>query len=374
MSDLRSRLGTHRWSGPLVTSVLAIGIAGVVLATGIPTLIGAISSPSWDGNDDDIFASLEQAHDRQAEASSRRFLGRSPFVVPGRPQTRPAAPKPRPERPKPEPRPEPPKVDPGPPSTYTGPAPTGVAGPLVFFGSNDQIPLGQEKNGVKVLALIGPTAVRLGHKGGTYEVNFLDDDFSTIFKPFSDSIDPGVLGKAPEGAGEPEPSEPSEPSESVASTAPAAVSEPWSPQRGSAVKVTFNDRGEDRTIFGRIQYLGRGGDGKGRSMVVRGEVDGRAVFQRIDESQVIEMGEAPDDMVPPIDDDDGVDEEPLSDEDVSPNLAETLRNMSNAQLESRHYQLTEILNRPELGDEMRDGLETELRLINDILRGQSNDG
>ena len=44
-------------------------------------------------------------------------------------------------------------------------------------------------------------------------------------------------------------------------------------------------------------------------MVVRGEIDGRAVFQRIDESQVIEMGEAPDDMVPPIDDDGGVDDD-----------------------------------------------------------------
>ena len=112
-------------------------------------------------------------------------------------------------------------------------------------------------------------------------------------------------------------------------------------------------------------------------MVVRGEVDGRTVFQRIDESQVIEMGEAPEDSVPPLEDEadteEEPDEEPSDESDLDPNLESTLRNMTTAQLESRHYQVTQILNRPELGEEMRAGLETELRLIDSILRAPAND-
>ena len=117
-------------------------------------------------------------------------------------------------------------------------------------------------------------------------------------------------------------------------------------------------------------------------MVVRGEIDGRTVFQRIDESQVIEMGEAPEDSVPPLDNEgeageeteQETDDEPLDESQLDPNLESTLRNMTTAQLESRHYQVTEILNRPELGEEMRAGLEAELRMINDILRAPANDG
>ena len=116
-------------------------------------------------------------------------------------------------------------------------------------------------------------------------------------------------------------------------------------------------------------------------MVVRGEVDGRTVFQRIDESQVIEMGEAPEDSVPPLENEadpeeeaqEEPDAEPLDENDLDPNLETTLRNMTTAQLESRHYQVTQILNRPELGEEMRAGLETELRLIDSILRAPAND-
>ena len=376
MSDLRQKLAAHRWSGPLVTSVVAIAIAAVVILSGIPTLIGAITSPSWDGNDEDIFASLEVAHDRQAEVSSRRFLGRSPFVVPGRPQTRPAAPRPRPERPtRPEPRPEPPKPDPGPPKTYTGPEPTGVAGTVVFFGSNDQVRLGQEKNGIRVLGIIGPTVVRLGHKGGEYEVSFLDDDFSSIFKPFRESVDPDILGKAPETAAEPAtPKTPVSRPEPEPTREIAASSEPWAPRRGAAVRVTFNDQGEQKTLVGRIQYLTRNGNDGNQSMVVRGEIDGRTVFQRIDVSQVTEMGEAPEGSVPPLDEDEGGENDPVSMDDVNPNAEATIRNMSTTQLESRHYQVTEVLNRPELGEEMRSGLEAELRLINDLLRGTGNDG
>lgn len=388
MSDLRQKLGVHRWSGPLVTSVIAIALAiGVVLAN-IPTLIQALSSPNSDGNDQDIFATLTEAHNRQAEVSSRRFLGRSPFVVPGRPRTRPAPPPVRTERPKPEPRPVT-KVDTGPPSSYTGPDPTGVAGTVVFFDSDLRVSIGQEENGVRVLDILGPTLVRLGHKGGEYEVSFLDDDYSSIFKPFSGSTSSDILGEAPTNSqGAPVSTPVAEP-ETQATTRPVQEIEggSWSPQRGGAVTVTFNDGGQERTITGRIQYISSPGGEGGGSMVIRGEIDGRTVFQRIDDSQVVEMTEAPEDALPPLEDLEDTadpDEEsdvPAEDElgeegeaEVDPQMEERLRGMSVAQLESRHYQLTAVLNRPELEEQMRAGLEAELRMINDLLRERANDG
>ena len=391
MSDFRQKFGAHHWSGPLITSVLAISIAVIVIITNIPTLLGALSTPSSDGQDQDIFAALNEAHTKQAEVSSRRFLGRSPFVVPGRPLTRPAPAPVRTERPKPEPRPVP-KVDTGPPSSYTGPAPTGVAGTIVFFGSNVQVPIGREDNGVKVLGILGPTLVRLGHKGGEYDVSFLDDDYSSIFKPFAGSATSDVLGSAPENIeGTPRSTPRTEPTErSAARSDSPVVSEPWAPRRGGAVTVVFNDGGQERTITGRIQYLASSGDSSGGSMVIRGQVDGRTVFQRIDDSQVVEMNEAPEDSLPPLDEGDGSDEgdkddpeeesdapeEEMGEEDpvVDPQLEQRLRGMSVPQLESRHYQLTAVLNRPELQDQMRAGVEAELRLINDLLRERANDG
>ncbi|MCP4834063.1 MAG: hypothetical protein GY895_04800 [Phycisphaera sp.] len=385
MSDFRQKLGVDRWSGPLITSLLAISIAVIVIITNIPTLLGALSTPSSDGRNEDIFATLTEAHNQQAEVSSRRFLGRSPFVVPGRPSTRPAPAPVRTERPKPEPRPIP-KVDTGPPSSYTGPAPTGVAGTVVFFGSNVQVSVGREENGVKVLGILGPTLVRLGHKGGEYDVSFLDDDYSSIFKPFAGSTSSDVLGSAPENIqGAPSTVVAAEPTErTVAQSSLPVASEPWAPRRGGAVTVTFNDGGQERTITGRIQYMASpNGDGGG-SMVIRGEIDGRTVFQRIDDSQVVEMIEAPEDSLPPLDAGDEADpeeesetaEEEMGEEDpvVDPQLEERLRGMSVTQLESRHYQLTAVLNRPELQDQMRAGVEAELRLINDLLRERANDG
>ena len=350
MNSLRDRIVAQRWSGPLVTCTLAILIAAGVVLAGLPGLLSAIAVPSVATEGDDVFASLNAAHERQAEISSRRFLGRSPFEVPKSPGRRPVAPPPRPEPPKTEPKPEPPKVDPGPPATYTGPAPTGVAGTLVFFGPNLQIALGREDDGVRVLGILGPTEVRLGHKGGEYEVDFLRGDIEDIFTPFSADVRADVLGTSPDT--------------DVATTS----TEPWSPERGSAISMTFMDGDRRRSIRGRVQYMGRGGSG--RTMVIRGEVDGRTVFQRIDESQVIDMEQAPDDSVPPLDDE--VEDAPEG--EIDPLVETTLRNMTTAELQSRHYQVTAVLNRPELAESMRASLEAELRLINDLLRGTDNGG
>ncbi|MAI72032.1 MAG: hypothetical protein CMM01_14115 [Rhodopirellula sp.] len=159
-------------SGPLVTSLLAIAIAAVVLLMEVPGLLSAVTTPSWEDDAGDTMAVLAASHAEQAEINRRRFTGRSPFVVPSRPRSRPKAPVARPrETPK---APEVPKGPPPPPSTYTGPKPTGILGTLVLFGSaEDVIALGDEKDGVRVLAIIDLWQVRLAHKGGEYDVDLI---------------------------------------------------------------------------------------------------------------------------------------------------------------------------------------------------------
>jgi SAM-dependent methyltransferase len=52
---------------------------------------------------------------------------------------------------------------------YLGEKPKSVLGPIVYFESF-QIKVGEESNGIKVLATNAPWSVKLGYKGGEYEV------------------------------------------------------------------------------------------------------------------------------------------------------------------------------------------------------------
>ncbi len=166
-------------SGPLIASLLAVAIAAVVLLMEIPGLLSAVTTPSWEDDSGDPMAVLAANHAEQAEINSRRFTGRSPFVVPSRPRTRPKAPVARPRET--AETPEVPKGPPPPPATYTGPKPTGILGTLVLFGSAENvIAMGDEKDGVKVLDIIDIWQVRLAHKGGEYDVDLIARE-STFF-------------------------------------------------------------------------------------------------------------------------------------------------------------------------------------------------
>ena len=167
-----SSLSEVRMSGPLITSLLAVAIALGVLVIQVPGLFSAVATPSWENDAEDPIAVLAANHAEQAEINRRRFTGRSPFVVPSRPRSRPKAPAARPrETPTAA---EPPKGPPPPPTTYSGPKPTGILGTLVLFGSAENvIALGDEKDGVKVLAIIDIWQVLLAHKGGEYEVDII---------------------------------------------------------------------------------------------------------------------------------------------------------------------------------------------------------
>lgn len=391
MNEVLQKLKSVRWSGPLLTSVASIIVISAIVFAGLPGVVSAMAAPSWDGNSEDVFAALTDAHNRQAEISARRFQGRSPFVVPSRPRTRPAAP--RAETPKPRPRPEAPKIETGPPKSYTGPEPIGVAGPYVFFSANTQILVGQEDNGVEVIAILSANIVKLGHKGGEYEVSFLKANPESIFTPFKSLNSSSVLGRA-----NPNATAKSTPTKTSEASTPAAVFEPepktalsdddrgdgdvqttWIPAEGSRVAVTFNDGGVTRSLTGNLEYLD--GSGSSRNMVVRGTVEGRTVYQRITGDQLVTMNPVTEETVANRDPE-SISELPTEEleeiepveviedtsETIDPSIEATLRGMSFSELSDLNVQLAARLESSDLSEEVRVGIEIEIRLINELLR------
>lgn len=357
-----------RWSGTLVTSLLAVLIALGAVASELPTLLGAFSTPSWSDDGEDAFAAIDAAHHRQAEVSVRRFSGRSPFELPARPSTRPAPRPPRTELRPTEPVREPPKVETGPPATYTGPKPTGVAAELVFFEGDLQVLLGDEQSGVTVLGILGPRKVRLGHKGGEYEVDFFDADGASLFKPFR-AGNPQVLGDRPTPRGV------------------ETGGDGYRPNVGDHVRVVVNINGARREIAGRVQSMSGLG---GRSMRIVPD-DGGAV-RTITSSQLVEIGPFGDDASPGdppgTEDADATDAggeddvaDPQDDEtEEEENLApippaiseEQFRIMSVSELEAAYPPRAHALDRTDLDPGTRTRLQNELTIIHDLLRPPSN--
>ncbi|MDA0215227.1 MAG: hypothetical protein O2875_07675 [Planctomycetota bacterium] len=173
-----------RWSIPLIGSLLAIAsCVWVVAAELLPIAFTLFTSQSQNETTSAMSKAIEQ-HEELIKVSVDRFTGRSLFMMPS-PPPRPAPPTPAPVAPPPPPPPPPPPVA---PSEYTGTKPTGVLGSLVFFGSDLTILVGEEKNGIKVLAVEPPFNMKIGHMGGTYSVSIWEPtDLTKLSMPFSKS-------------------------------------------------------------------------------------------------------------------------------------------------------------------------------------------
>ena len=155
-----------RWSIPLIGSLLAAGICGWVVAAGLfPIAVTLMTSQNQSETNSAMNKAIEK-HDSLAKVSADRFTGRSLFTMPS-PPPRPAPPPAAPVAPPPPPPPAPP---PSAPSEYTGTKPTGMLGQMIFFGSELTIRVGEEKNGIKIIAVEPPTNVRIEHMGGIYSV------------------------------------------------------------------------------------------------------------------------------------------------------------------------------------------------------------
>jgi hypothetical protein len=264
---------------------------------------------------------------------------------------------------------ETPKVETGPPASYTGPKVAGVAAELVFFENGEEILVGTESDGVAVLAILGPRKVRLGHKGGEYEVDFLATDASAVFEAFrSAASGDRVLGTPPEGSRD-------------------AIG--FVPSIGDRVHATVMINGQRRTVDGRVESIsGRSGS---RVMRIRPE-DGGPV-RTILERQLAEIAPAEgppaapgpnltEDAEPNADEvdltaDNGDEPTESEDEDLDENDAAPIpparteaeyRAMSVAQLEAAYPPIARALERSDLDDPTRDRLGAEMNLIHDLLR------
>jgi hypothetical protein len=351
------------WSGALVTSLVAIAIGIGAVAVELPSLTSAVSTPSWEDDGTDAFATVEVAHRRQAEVNARRFAGRSPFVVPSRPKTRPAPRPPRPETRPTEPVREPTKVETGPPATYTGPKVVGIAAELVFFDNGSEVIVGTESDGVAVLAILGPRKVRLGHKGGEYEVDFLVTDASKVFEAFRASSGDRVLGTPPKGRRE---------------------AGRYIPASGDHVRATVTINGQRRVVEGRVESI----SGREGSRVMRIMPDDGGPVRNILESQLAEIGpatptgdgesSASDDVTGEEEIEttlDAEDPEQTDDVDVpAPRTEAEYRAMSTAELEAAYPPIAQALENNTLDDATRARLTAEMNLIHDLLRPPSQGG
>lgn len=155
-----------RWSIPLIGSLIALAICGWVVAAQLIPIAVTLMTSQNESETNSAMNKVIEKHDSLVKVSVDRFTGRSLFTMPA-PPPRPAPPPAAPVAPPPPPPPAPP---PSAPSEYTGTKPTGMLGQMIFFGSDLTIQVGEEKNGIKIIAVEPPTNVRIGHMGGIYSV------------------------------------------------------------------------------------------------------------------------------------------------------------------------------------------------------------
>ena len=179
--------GTTKPDRLLIASAGSIVLAVVVVTVQLPAVLVAVLGSGM-GNDEpqEVLAKLLKEHDTEVSTYQARFNGRSLFF-------KPPAPAPRP-RPVPPPRDEeiiPPP--PRPPSTvYTGPSVVAILGDEVWFRSprdgvsSLRIQVGDQQEGITVLAANAPWSVRLGYERGEYDIEL----FARTFPGLLDSPRP----------------------------------------------------------------------------------------------------------------------------------------------------------------------------------------
>ena len=165
-----------RLKGPLGVSLAASLLIAMSLVVRLPPMFTSLVVGGPGAVDDGMLEGLLAQHDDVIRLDLQRFAGRSVFFTP------PQQPRPRPVVPEPDPEPvenPEPVEDPGPPpppSSYTGPAIIAILGDEAWFRRSFgaeavlRIRVGEERDGIRVLATEAPWTVRLAHAGGEYDV------------------------------------------------------------------------------------------------------------------------------------------------------------------------------------------------------------
>jgi hypothetical protein len=193
--------GVH-WTPRLLAGLALIMVAAAVAGVGVLSLLTTLLTFGSDVEPSSALKDSLQKHEQLAKLDRDRFDGRSAFFMP-----------PAPVRPVPKPPPPPkdvkPPEPPAPiiPAEYTGKKPIAVLGPTVYFDSF-QVKVGEESNGIKVIATNAPWSVKLGHEGGVYDVpiwpqkkeEFFSGKWPTSRTPGIESSTAGAKDKGGPGA------------------------------------------------------------------------------------------------------------------------------------------------------------------------------
>ncbi len=163
-------------STPLLINAAAIAVAVWMFGSKLPALPSALFTEGLENDETSAFLSeyLEN-HAVDLQTYQARIDGRSVFFLPPAPKD-PIPIKLVQEEDPPGPPPPPPT-----PTNYTGPSVRFLVGNEVYFRNKLRIKLGEEKQGVRVLAVDPPWTVNVAHAGGEYEL--------TVFKHTSRGIE-----------------------------------------------------------------------------------------------------------------------------------------------------------------------------------------
>ncbi len=181
-----------RLSTPLLVNLGAAAVAALVVVASVPALVGAIFAPGLaEDETQERITKLLAAHDQDRSTYVGRFDGRSLFVKPSPPP--PVREMVRPQEPIERPAPEP--VAPTVPVSYGGPSILFVLGDEVWFHNGMTLRVGEEDQGVKVIASNAPWSVRLGHGGGEYDVPLFQKAFPGLLDspPRAQRATPGLV-------------------------------------------------------------------------------------------------------------------------------------------------------------------------------------
>lgn len=159
------------WSPALIMSIAGVALVGAVVIANAPALSRAVMTSPPDDEGSSGLAALLPDHVASAEKAQKRFSGRYLFYPP-------PAPKPPPQPYVPPPPVKEPEVvvdnTPKVPATYEGKKPSFFVGDTIYFSDSMKLRIGEEADGITFISADAPWSVKLGHKGGEYDVPIVD--------------------------------------------------------------------------------------------------------------------------------------------------------------------------------------------------------
>jgi hypothetical protein len=167
--------------GPLGWSIGALIVLFFFVCLALATIVAPFFIQAGEQPSNSRMVALVEQYDENNAADIARFNGRSAFFKPIR-IARPTPPPPPREEVEDLPPPPPPApIGPPPaPSSYTGPALIAIIGNEAWFRNGTRsspvirLQIGEEKDGLKLVATLEPTMVKVEHRMGTYEIDLFD--------------------------------------------------------------------------------------------------------------------------------------------------------------------------------------------------------